>query len=192
MRGIHRWPVNSPHKEPVTRKIFPFDDVIMMSRLLKSHFSVTVAPYIVTNVVIERDIHLLSLLVFHTRRYLYHCIKGYCYQKWYDRIKPYLSTMWSNTLVKYYLATTMVIFMDWGEFTMHNMWKWQLRYELLMSQTWFMLYKYNKDFSFATMHSIGLQWLKEKCIVLQNISSKWKTLEAYNIQMTLYLGWFTW
>ena len=28
-RGIHRWPVNSPHKLPVTQKIFPFDDVIM-------------------------------------------------------------------------------------------------------------------------------------------------------------------
>ena len=31
VRGIHRWPVNSPHKGSVTRKIFPFDDVIMMS-----------------------------------------------------------------------------------------------------------------------------------------------------------------
>ena len=29
LRGIHRWPVNSPHKGPVTRKMFPFDDVIM-------------------------------------------------------------------------------------------------------------------------------------------------------------------
>ena len=29
VRGIHRWPVNSPHKGPVTRKRFPFDDVIM-------------------------------------------------------------------------------------------------------------------------------------------------------------------
>ena len=27
--GIHRWPVNSPHKWSVTRKMFPFDDVIM-------------------------------------------------------------------------------------------------------------------------------------------------------------------
>ena len=27
--GIHRWPVNSPHKWPVTRKFFPFDDVTM-------------------------------------------------------------------------------------------------------------------------------------------------------------------
>ena len=26
--GIHRRPVNSPHKGPVTRKMFPFDDVI--------------------------------------------------------------------------------------------------------------------------------------------------------------------
>ena len=29
VRGIHRWPVNSSHKWPVTRKMFPFDDVIM-------------------------------------------------------------------------------------------------------------------------------------------------------------------
>ena len=27
--GIYRWLVNSPHKWPVTRKMFPFDDVIM-------------------------------------------------------------------------------------------------------------------------------------------------------------------
>ena len=30
--GIHRGPVNSPHKWPVTRKMFPFDDVIMFSQ----------------------------------------------------------------------------------------------------------------------------------------------------------------
>ena len=29
VRGIQRGPVNSPHKWPVTRKMFPFDDVIM-------------------------------------------------------------------------------------------------------------------------------------------------------------------
>ena len=29
VRGIHRRPVNSPHKWPVTREMFPFDDVIM-------------------------------------------------------------------------------------------------------------------------------------------------------------------
>ena len=30
VRGIHRSPVNSPHKGPVTGEMFPFDDVIMM------------------------------------------------------------------------------------------------------------------------------------------------------------------
>ena len=30
VRGIHRWPTNSPHKGPVTRKMFPFDAVIMV------------------------------------------------------------------------------------------------------------------------------------------------------------------
>ena len=29
VQGIHRWPVNSLHKGPVMRKMFPFDDVIM-------------------------------------------------------------------------------------------------------------------------------------------------------------------
>ena len=29
VRGIHRGPVNSPHKWPVTRKMFPFDGVTM-------------------------------------------------------------------------------------------------------------------------------------------------------------------
>ena len=30
VRGIHRWPVDSPNKGPVTRKMFLFDDVIMI------------------------------------------------------------------------------------------------------------------------------------------------------------------
>ena len=30
VRGIHRAPVNFPHKWPVTRKMFPFDDFIML------------------------------------------------------------------------------------------------------------------------------------------------------------------
>ena len=34
VRGIHRCSVDSPHKGPVTRKMFPFDDVIKVN-----HFS---------------------------------------------------------------------------------------------------------------------------------------------------------
>ena len=29
VRGIHAWPVNSPKKWPVTRKMFPYDDAII-------------------------------------------------------------------------------------------------------------------------------------------------------------------
>ena len=32
VRGIHRRPVNSPHKWPVTRKMSPFDEVIMSKK----------------------------------------------------------------------------------------------------------------------------------------------------------------
>ena len=37
VRGIHRWPVNSPHKGPVTRKRFLFDDVIMIMAEMPHH-----------------------------------------------------------------------------------------------------------------------------------------------------------
>ena len=37
VRGIHRGPVNSPQKWPVTRKMFPFDDVVMLSVTMNSH-----------------------------------------------------------------------------------------------------------------------------------------------------------
>ena len=39
VRGIHRWTANSKHQGPVTRKLFPFDDVIMImcSTGMKGH-----------------------------------------------------------------------------------------------------------------------------------------------------------
>ena len=33
VRGIHPGPVNSPHKRPVTRKMFPVDGVIMVCKM---------------------------------------------------------------------------------------------------------------------------------------------------------------
>ena len=34
VRGIHQGLVNSPHKWPVTRRVFPFDDIIMPHKCL--------------------------------------------------------------------------------------------------------------------------------------------------------------
>ena len=44
VQGIHRWPVNSRHKWPVTRKMFPFDNVIM-SILSAITRDVRIVPY---------------------------------------------------------------------------------------------------------------------------------------------------
>ena len=37
VRGIHRWPVNSLHKGPVTQKVFTFEDVIMILTITTLH-----------------------------------------------------------------------------------------------------------------------------------------------------------
>ena len=37
--GIHQWLVNSPHKGPVTRKMIPFDDVIMLTVMMPIRLS---------------------------------------------------------------------------------------------------------------------------------------------------------
>ena len=44
VRGIHRSPVNSPHKWPVTRKMIPFDDVIMSTNITRE-VAVCQAPF---------------------------------------------------------------------------------------------------------------------------------------------------
>ena len=38
VRGIHRGPGTSPHEWPVTQKMFPFDDVIMISQITVGNF----------------------------------------------------------------------------------------------------------------------------------------------------------
>ena len=47
--GIHRGPVNSPHKWPVTRKMFPFDDGIM--KVLQYVLRTLLVPQILNNTV---------------------------------------------------------------------------------------------------------------------------------------------
>ena len=44
VRWIHRGPVKSPHKGPVTRKMFPFDDVIMGAAIVYYSIPVSWVP----------------------------------------------------------------------------------------------------------------------------------------------------
>ena len=55
VRGIQRWPMNSPHKRLVTRKMFPFDNVIMCYSL---HI---MAVYHAYNWKVDRD-HILCAM----------------------------------------------------------------------------------------------------------------------------------
>ena len=71
VRGIHRWPVNSPHKWPVTRKMFPFDDVIMG---LLRHYSLyfSYRPYLGGNMKA-----LESMFVYWLIAVCFYCVIAY-------------------------------------------------------------------------------------------------------------------
>ena len=47
VRGIHRWPVNSPHKGPVTRKMFPLEDVIIQIKICAEYRDMLPRPRLV-------------------------------------------------------------------------------------------------------------------------------------------------
>ena len=72
VRGIHRGPMNSPHKGPVTRKMFPFDDVIMnftpdtvqIIRVLNSYLSIVVNIWCVSQMALINS----SVLIYISRR----------------------------------------------------------------------------------------------------------------------------
>ena len=61
VRGIHRGPVNSPHKWPVTRKMFPFDDVIMLCTETVTELAFDLGPleltWISSNLAIDKELH---------------------------------------------------------------------------------------------------------------------------------------
>ena len=60
-RGIHRSPVNSPHKWPVTRKMFPFDNVIMhIISYIERHILLTSSWLRNRNAKIWRLVHHMS------------------------------------------------------------------------------------------------------------------------------------
>ena len=66
VRGIHRRPVNSPHKGPVTRKMFPFDYVIMNGKSFVFHF---IVYQMVLQFYFDRPVCIVSLYAVSTATY---------------------------------------------------------------------------------------------------------------------------
>ena len=83
MRGIHRWPASSPRKGPVTRKMFPLDNVNMrFFQCLQCAGSV--------------------FLEFCNRLGIWYVIvlpNTYQFSKWYEHLHP-------NSLISAYTLTT--------------------------------------------------------------------------------------
>ena len=63
VREIHRGPVNFPHKWPVTRKMFPFDDVIMTS---VGHTMNNVAVFTTHKLYFANGLYAFNAIVPHT------------------------------------------------------------------------------------------------------------------------------
>ena len=81
VRGIHRSPVNYPHKWPVTRKMFPFDYVIMTLSILLDTSGGTVTVGLDYDVIVlTHAIHILSLQTT--------CCKVYCPTRAFSWVSP--------------------------------------------------------------------------------------------------------
>ena len=52
VRGIHRGHVNSPHNWPVTRKMSPFDDVIMQISIWSMVWCIRIHYYLITKLLV--------------------------------------------------------------------------------------------------------------------------------------------
>ena len=68
VRGIHRWPVNSPHKGPVTRKMFPLDDVITMVVIISNNASlIGLVMHCMTATVWQDAIYSSQDIIYHRK-----------------------------------------------------------------------------------------------------------------------------
>ena len=93
VRGIHRGPVNSPHKWPVTRKRFPFDDVIMLvvNNYIMNYFSKCEMP---------------SPRMFAISVRNYSQIHKYVFKQRMRPIKPGIRRFLSSTIIRMSITVT--------------------------------------------------------------------------------------
>ena len=74
VRGIHRSPVNSPHKWPVTRKMLPFDDVIMNASVLLHWYR---GIHVVSSVSVKHD-----WILWVNNSHKFNCTRKQAQQNW--------------------------------------------------------------------------------------------------------------
>ena len=110
VRGIHRWPVNSPHKGTVTRKRFLFDDVIMINLyLMKALISYH-----------NYGTNMIYIYIYNQSYINLHYLRFYKYKSSHS-IYPYIRYIWWWTLRKFSMphdelrCGDFMVFHDFGD-----------------------------------------------------------------------------
>ena len=144
MRVIHRWPANSHHKGSVTRKIFPFDDVIMD---LYDFFSLGVLPrwshadhHVVMIPYIEGLVQNCSNSSAQAAELLQFCTKPSIYFIYKKTQRNVSLTHWGRVKMDAVSQTTLSNAFSWMkmlEFRLRFHWSLFLRVQLTIFQHWF-------------------------------------------------------
>ena len=109
VREIHQGPVNFPHKWPVTRKMFPFDDVIMPCHKIELYYECTpIVAYNITSLIQNDNSRVFDV---------------YCQ---YKSIPNAQTSIWLPTSVFPNSADWVII--NGRTSNMHTRWKTQSRY----------------------------------------------------------------
>ena len=96
VRGIHRGPVNSPHKWPVTRKMFSFGDVIMCT---------------------QNTFHLTDFINQSYTELSHNCGEKKRKQKQHTKIQKQLRSKWSKWMIKWMLSGFLAFYWSFVDFT---------------------------------------------------------------------------
>ena len=119
VRWSHRWPVDSPHKGPVTLKMFPFDDAIIFTatvlciRVRANQSGCRKKLGNGNNLQEEFNIIECSQNIFFTRckPCVCYCLKPHAYEWGRRKMATIMETTFSNVF------SWMKKFMFWSEFT---------------------------------------------------------------------------
>ena len=108
VRGIHRWPMNSPHKGPATRKMFP---LMASSCLRKSNlclslhaWSVTCGAWLLIHAAgMPFDLHILRWIAHGPLPSIYVMSNGYVGSPGFLRIRELVQiTCWTSRMLTYH------------------------------------------------------------------------------------------
>ena len=95
VREIHRWPVNSPDKWPITQKMIPFDDFINMFCRLSQHWVSLIFFFNIMPIYLHLNIsHLNSTFIFDRYLLNWAVVTPHKYESnWHDQ--TYYFTNWN-------------------------------------------------------------------------------------------------